>query len=98
MELVHALRRLVLAGEIDEARATEVRIDYTDLPIVRYAHSPLTERMWELRNNLTAYDAAFAALSEALGVSLVTCDARLASAPGIETPVEVYGRRSKRNT
>jgi predicted nucleic acid-binding protein len=55
----------------------------------RWAHDALTFRIWDLRQNLTAYDAAYVALAEALGAPFLTRDERLASAPGIRTRVEV---------
>ena len=90
VELINALRRLVMKGDLSEARAQDCRTDFADLAITRYPHQPLADRMWELRHNLTAYDSAFAALSEALGVPLVTCDARLAEAPGHVADVHLY--------
>jgi predicted nucleic acid-binding protein len=90
VELIHALRRLVLKGNVSEERAQDCRTDFADLAIKRYPHQPLADRMWELRHNLTAYDSAFAALSEMLGVPLVTCDARLTEAPGLEAVVYLY--------
>ncbi|MFN2569243.1 MAG: type II toxin-antitoxin system VapC family toxin [Candidatus Dormibacteria bacterium] len=89
VELLHALRRLVRLSEISDRRATEVRLDYAELAITRYPHHPLADRMWELRHNLTAYDAAFVALSEALGVPLVTTDSALGGASGHRARVEV---------
>jgi predicted nucleic acid-binding protein len=59
--------------------------------VVRYPHAPLAARIWDLRENLTAYDAAYVALAETLGAPLITMDARLAQAPGIRAAVEVYG-------
>jgi predicted nucleic acid-binding protein len=85
------LRRMTIGGAIAEDRAADVRRDFADLALVRYPHEPLSERVWELRHNLTAYDATFVALAEALGVPLVTCDARLASAPGHAASVELFG-------
>jgi predicted nucleic acid-binding protein len=90
VELLHALRRLVLAGHLSEDRAGDVRADFADLTVVRYGHAPLADRAWELRNNLTAYDATFVALAEALDVPLITCDARLAGAPRSSAIVELY--------
>jgi predicted nucleic acid-binding protein len=90
VEVLHALRRLVLGGQLTEDRAVDVRADFADLTVVRYGHAPLADRTWELRNNLTAYDATFVALAEALHVPLVTCDARLAGAPGNVAVVELY--------
>jgi predicted nucleic acid-binding protein len=90
-EVLDALRRMTIGGAIGEDRAADVRRDFADLALVRYPHEPLSERVWELRHNLTAYDATFVALAEALGVPLVTCDARLASAPGHAASVELFG-------
>ncbi len=72
------------------SQADAIRADYRDLTIVRYPHPPLGERIWQLRDNLSAYDAAFVALSEALDVPLITCDARLTKAPGSTARVELY--------
>jgi predicted nucleic acid-binding protein len=55
-----------------------------------YPHGPLLDRMWELRDDFTAYDAAFVALSEALDLPLVTTDGRLGAAPGHRATIEVY--------
>jgi predicted nucleic acid-binding protein len=90
VEFLHALRRLVRSRVLSEARASEVRNDFADLAIERYPHPPLADRMWELRPNLTAYDASFIVLSEALNVPLVTCDARLAASSGHGATVEVF--------
>lgn len=90
VEILHALRGLVRAGKLSADRAQDVRSDVAALAITRYGHEPLADRIWALRDNLTAYDAAFVALSEALKVPLITCDARLASAPGITA--ELYPR------
>lgn len=89
-EILHALRRLTSAGEISEDRAADARVDVAELALVRYPHHPLSDRVWEMRHNLTAYDATFVALAEALAVPLVTCDARLASAPGHGARVELF--------
>lgn len=93
VEFVHALRGMVSRGELSDDRASDARKDLDDLTIVRYPHQPLSERMWELRTNLTAYDAAFVALAEALGVPLVTCDGRLARSPGHNATIELFGER-----
>jgi predicted nucleic acid-binding protein len=90
VEFLHALRRLVASGALTEERATAVRADFADLTLTRYPHHPLADRMWELRHNLSAYDATFITLSEALDVPLVTCDARMAEAPGHRALVEVF--------
>ncbi len=90
VEVLHAARGLVLGGKLSLDRAADLRDDYSALSIVRYPHHPLADRVWELRANLTAYDAVFVALSEALRVPLVTCDAALA-AGGHHARVELYG-------
>ena len=90
VELLHTLRRLVIVGRLSEARAADARTDFADLTIVRYEHAVMADRIWELRHNLTAYDATFVALSELLGVPLITCDARLANAPGNDAQVELF--------
>lgn len=89
-ELLHALRRMTLTGAIGEERAADARSDVAELTLVRYPHEPLSDRVWALRHNLTAYDATFVALAEALGAPLVTCDARLASAPGHAARIELF--------
>jgi predicted nucleic acid-binding protein len=88
IEILQALRGLVRGGKLSLDRADDVRTDVADLTITRYGHEPLANRVWALRDNLTAYDSVFVALSEALEVPLITCDARLADAPGIA--VELY--------
>jgi predicted nucleic acid-binding protein len=90
VEFLHALRRLVSTGRLGDDRAADARTDFADLAIVRYGHTVLADRVWGLRHNLSAYDATFVALSEALGVPLVTCDARLAMAPGHHAQVELF--------
>ena len=75
------------------ARAAEMALDdFRALDLQRHAHEPLLERVWELRKNLTAYDAVYVALAEGLRAPLVTCDARLAHAPGIRASVELFGQ------
>lgn len=91
VEFLGGLRRLWEAGELDEGRAEDARADWAQLAIVRYPHEGLVERIWQLRHNLTAYDAAFVALAEELGAPLVTCDSLLGDAPGHRAVVEVYG-------
>jgi predicted nucleic acid-binding protein len=88
LEVAHVLRRFVAGGELTAARAEQALADYDDLRIARYPHRPLLPRIWQLRENYTAYDAAYLALAEALGAPLVTCDRRLASAPGHRATVE----------
>lgn len=89
-EVLHALRRMLRRRQISPERAHDARTDFADLTLVRYPHEPLNDRVWELRENLSAYDATFVALAEALDVPLVTCDARLADAPGHRAQIELY--------
>lgn len=89
-ELLHALRRLTVAGAISDERAADVRSSFGQLVLVRCPHEPLSDRVWQLRHNLTAYDATFVALAELLSVPLITCDARLAAAPGTRAEVELF--------
>lgn len=89
-EVLHALRRMTIAHTISDERAADARNDYAELTLLRYAHQPFSDRVWGLRHNLTAYDATFVALAEALDAPLITCDARLASAPGHHARVELF--------
>jgi len=89
LEVLQVIRRYRLAGELDDVRGRQVIDDLHDLPLERYPHVPLLDRIWELRNNLTAYDAAYVALAEALDAPLLTRDARLAAAPGHEATIEL---------
>jgi predicted nucleic acid-binding protein len=89
LEVTSALRRLLRARVIDEGRADRALADLSTHPLERYPHVALLPRIWDLRHNLTPYDAAYVALAEALGAVLVTADARLANAPGLRCAVEV---------
>ena len=89
VEIVQVLRRYVVRGELTEPRARQALDLLTELPLRRHEHWPLTGRMWALRQNLTAYDAAYVALAEALRATLVTRDRRLASAPALGASVEL---------
>ena len=73
----------------DERRASLALADLADLPLRRAPHLPLLACCWELRHNLTPYDAAYVALAEALDIALVTADARLSRASGVQCAVEV---------
>ena len=65
-----------------EHRLAQAFTDFLDFPLTRYPHDPLLPRIWTLRDNFTAYDAAYIALAEVLNIPLVTCDARLTAASG----------------
>jgi predicted nucleic acid-binding protein len=89
VEVVSAWRRLAAAGRIDARRAELALRDLVALRLERVRHGPLLERCWELRANVTIYDAAYLALAERLNTTLLTADRRLADAPGRRCPVEV---------
>jgi len=80
LETLNALRKFVLRGLVTPRRATEAVADLTKARLIRYPHEPLVFRVWELRDQLSAYDAAYVALAEVLGDSarLLTGDKRLA--------------------
>jgi len=90
VEVTHALRRLVAIGELGDDRAADARLDLDALPITRYPHAALLDRAWELRHGLSVYDAVYVSLAEALDAPLITCDRRLARAPGIRATVELF--------
>lgn len=90
IEVTHALRRLVATRELAADRASEARVDAANLRIIRYPHAALLDRAWELRSNLTVYDAVYVALAEALRAPLVTCDARLAATTGHDAEIELF--------
>ena len=89
-EVANVLRRLEITGDIDRTAAALALEDLLDLPIDLFPFEVLARPLWRLRHNVTAYDGAYVALAEALGVPLVTLDRRLARAPGttvaIRTP------------
>jgi predicted nucleic acid-binding protein len=89
IEVAQALRRYAKDGELEAAEATVALEDLRSLDLQRHAHEPLLERVWELRQNLSAYDAVYVALAEVLDTVLVTCDGRLARAPGAARRVEL---------
>ena len=89
MEVTQVFRRHVARGAITVSRAEEALQDLLDLRVRRYPHVLFLWRVWELRDNLTAYDALYVALAETLDATLLTCDRKLASAPGHHARVEV---------
>ncbi len=90
VEILHALRRMTMRGEITDDRAADARTDFADAALLRYPHEPLSDRIWEMRHNLSAYDGAFVALAEALDVPLITCDGHLASLNGHDAEIELF--------
>lgn len=89
LEVASALRRMAAAGDLEPRRAELAMADLLELRLERVPHRQLLRRCWELRDNLTVYDAAYVALAEALGTKLLTADTRLARAPGSRCAVEV---------
>ena len=89
IEVAQALRRYALDGDLKAAEAVAALKDFRDLDLQRHAHEPLLDRVWELRRNLTAYDAVYVALAEVLDTVVLTCDGPLARAPGIGRRVEL---------
>jgi predicted nucleic acid-binding protein len=89
VDVAQGLRRLVRTGEVPADRAADAIADLADLDLHRHPHLDLLARVWKLRENLTAYDATYVALAEALDAPIVTCDAPLARAPGHRARIEV---------
>jgi len=89
LEVMQALRRYQASGEMSPQRARQALLAFAQMPLERHPHWPFRERIWELRHNLTAYDAAYVALAEVLGAPLLTCDRALVSAPGHRADIEV---------
>jgi predicted nucleic acid-binding protein len=89
LEVASVLRRQAAASVIDDRRAAMALADLAALPMQRAPHRSLLARCWELRENLTIYDAAYVALAEAMGADLLTGDRRLARAPGPRCHIEV---------
>jgi predicted nucleic acid-binding protein len=89
VEVAQVLRRFVARGDLSPERGVASLRLLDVFPLRRHAHAPLLARMWALRGNLTAYDAAYVALAEVLGAVLVTRDARLGRVTGLHAPVDV---------
>lgn len=90
VEVLNVLRRQTLRGILSKERGATALQDLENLKMTRYPHTTLLGRIWELRENVTTYDAAYIALAEALGAPLLTRDARLARSPGTSATVELY--------
>ena len=88
VEIAQVLRRYIRARTMTSARAEQALQHLAELPLQRYPHTVLLPRIWQLRDNFTAYDAAYLALAEALDAALVTRDRALASA-GSRARVEI---------
>jgi len=89
LEVAQVIRRLAMHREIAPKRGRDALSDLADFPLWRYPHDSLLARIWDLRGNLTAYDAAYVALAEALDAPLLTRDKRLASASGHRARIEL---------
>jgi len=88
VEVTQGLRRLVRSGEVTSPRAADAIADLTDLDLHRHSHLDLLARAWQLRENVTVYDAVYVALAEALDATVITCDVPLAAAPGHRARIE----------
>jgi predicted nucleic acid-binding protein len=89
VEIAQIVRRYAAAGDLDAERGRMALADLADFPLYRYPHDFLLPRVWELRHNLTAYDAVYVALAETLGAPLLTRDRRLAAASGHHARVDL---------
>lgn len=91
LEVTSVVRRAALDGRLDDRRSRQALSDLSALPLRRAPHLPLLPRIWDLHENYTVYDAAYVALAELLGCTLVTADARLRRAPGARCGIELVG-------
>jgi predicted nucleic acid-binding protein len=89
LEILSTLRRAAWGGRLDERRSGQALDDLAALPLQRVSHRALLPRVWELRDNLTAYDAAYVALAEAIDALLLTADGAMEKASGVRCEVEV---------
>lgn len=92
VEVAQALRRYAREGDLNHAEARSALDDLRDLDLQRHSHEPLLDRAWELRDNISTYDAVYVALAEALDAVLLTCDSKLARSRGIKAEVELVSR------
>jgi predicted nucleic acid-binding protein len=89
LEIAHALRRYARGRILGAERCRQALVDLSDFPLYRHPHEHLLPRIWQLRDNLSAYDAAYVALAEMLGAPLMTHDQRIASAAGHHAQIEL---------
>lgn len=90
VEIAQALRRLAARGDISEQRAAVALAHWTSLDVERYSHADFLDRIWALRGNVSAYDAAYLALAEILAAPLITGDRRLAAVPVTSAQIECF--------
>ncbi len=91
LEVAQVLRRYALAGMIADERARQALNDFAGLDLTRYPHDLLLARIWQLRDNCTAYDAAYLSLAEVLDAPLLTLDRKLSAVPGVQANIELLG-------
>ncbi len=89
VEVLSVLRRQVLNGSLAQSHGENAVANLLALPITPYPSQAFLQRCWELRSNVTPYDASYVALAEILGCRLLTADVRLANAPGPTCPIEI---------
>jgi predicted nucleic acid-binding protein len=92
VEVLGVIRRLHAGGALGERRAGQALSDLSELAVTRYAHEELVDRAWSLRATVSAYDAMYVALAEALDATVLTCDLRLARAHGHRAAIEIVER------
>ncbi len=90
LEVLQAFRELVRVGDVDLNRAVSALAAFAQFPLERLPHDVLRDRVWELRDNLTAYDAAYVALAEAFNCPVLTCDGPMSRAPGNRATIELF--------
>ncbi|HEY6184344.1 MAG TPA: type II toxin-antitoxin system VapC family toxin [Terriglobales bacterium] len=90
LEVAQVLRRLVREGLLSPQRSEQALEDFLNMRVSRYPHFVLLPRIWRLRHNLSAYDAAYVVLAEKLNAPLISRDSRLSSSPGHVAQIELF--------